>query len=242
MVHRIADHRRASAHHLPPGSPSIEASPLRKNRARGHLRRIRCRNCPMSNCSSGIWMRPASARASAALSLAIRGSSQASSELAQRLEGARITESLRHGKHLLVHLGPPGWLTVHFGMNGSLRHFEDGEDDPPYDRLCLDFADGHHLAYVNPRLLGRVGLARDAAEFIAAERLGPGALNPRFDLAAFERALAGRKRNLKSVLMDQEVVAGIGNVYSDEILFQARLHPRTRSDWLDAATRERLFR
>jgi len=130
------------------------------------------------------------------------------SELAQRLEGARITESLRHGKHLLVHLGPPGWLTVHFGMNGSLRHFEDGEDDPPYDRLCLDFADGHHLAYVNPRLLGRVGLARDAAEFIAAERLGPDALNPRFDLAAFERTLAGRKRNLKSVLMDQEVVRG----------------------------------
>jgi formamidopyrimidine-DNA glycosylase len=163
------------------------------------------------------------------------------SELAQRLEGARITESLRHGKHLLVHLGPPGWLTVHFGMNGSLRHFEDGEDDPPYDRLCLDFADGHHLAYVNPRLLWRVGLARDAAEFIAAERLGPDALNPRFDLAAFERALAGRKRNLKSVLMDQEVVAGIGNVYSDEILFQARLHPRTRSDWLDASARKRLF-
>jgi len=197
----------------------------------------------MSNCSSGIWMRPASARASAALSLAIRGSSQASRP-ASWLNASKVrgSESLRHGKHLLVHLGPPGWLTVHFGMNGSLRHFEDGGDDPPYDRLCLDFADGHHLAYVNPRLLGRVGLARDAAEFIAPERLGPDALNPRFDLAAFERALAGRKRNLKSVLMDQEVVAGIGNVYSDEILFQARLHPRTRSDWLDAATRERLFR
>jgi formamidopyrimidine-DNA glycosylase len=142
------------------------------------------------------------------------------SELAQRLEGARIVKSLRHGKHLLVHLGPPGWLTMHFGMNGSLRHFEDGEDDPPYDRLRLDFADGHHLAYVNPRLLGRVGPARDAAEFIAAQRLGPDALDPRFDLAAFERAIAGRKRDVKSVLMDQEVVAGIGNIYSDEILFR----------------------
>ena len=79
---------------------------------------------------------------------------------------------------------------------------EDSQDDPPYDRLRLDFADGHHLAYVNPRLLGRVGLARDAAEFIAAERLGPDALDPRFDLAAFEQALAGRKRNVKSVLME----------------------------------------
>ena len=164
------------------------------------------------------------------------------SELAQCLEGARIIKSLRHGKHLLVHLGPPGWLTMHFGMNGSLRHFEDGEDDPPYDRVRLDFADGHHLAYVNPRLLGRVGLARDAAEFIAAQRLGPDALDPRFDLAAFERALAGRKRDVKSALMDQEVVAGIGNIYSDEILFQARFNPQTRSDWPDGGARKRLYR
>jgi formamidopyrimidine-DNA glycosylase len=163
-------------------------------------------------------------------------------ELAHRLEGARITASRRHGKHLLVDLGPPGWLTLHFGMNGSLKHFTDGEDDPLYDRVRLDFADGHHLAYLNPRLLGRVGLAPDAEAFVAAERLGPDALDPRFDLAAFEQALAGRKRDTKSVLMDQEVVAGIGNVYSDEILFQARLHPRTRSDWLDAGARKCLFR
>lgn len=131
---------------------------------------------------------------------------------------------------------------MHFGMNGSLRHFEAGEDDPPYDRLRIDFADGHHLAYINPRLLGRVGLARDLAEFITAERLGHDALDPHFDLTAFDGALAGRKRDVKSVLMDQEVVAGIGNLYSDEILFQACLNPRMRSDGLDPATRERLFR
>ena len=112
------------------------------------------------------------------------------SELARRLEGARITESLRHGKHLLVHLGPPGWLTVHFGMNGSLRHFENGEDDPPYDRLCLDFADGHHLAYVNPRLLGRVGLARDAAELLQPNGSAP-MLSTR---ALILRHLSGRLR------------------------------------------------
>ncbi len=162
-------------------------------------------------------------------------------ELARRLEGARMTASRRHGKHLLVDVGPPGWLTLHFGMNGSLKHFTDGEGDPTYDRVRFDFAGGHHLAYVNPRLLGRVGLAPDADAFIAAEGLGPDALDPRFDLAAFELALEGRKRDVKSLLMDQEVLAGVGNIYSDEILFQAGINPRTRCDRLDADARRHLF-
>jgi formamidopyrimidine-DNA glycosylase len=162
-------------------------------------------------------------------------------ELARRLKGARIIASRRHGKHLLVDLGSPGWLTLHFGMTGSLKHFTDGEQDPPYDRVRFDFADGHHLAYINVRLFGRVGLASNANAFITAQGLGPDALDPRFDLAVFEQALAGRKRDVKSLLMDQEVVAGIGNIYSDEILFQARLNPRARCDRLDAEARQRLF-
>jgi len=162
-------------------------------------------------------------------------------ELARRLEGTRIIASRRHGKHLLVDLGPPGWLTLHFGMTGWLKHFTDDEDDPPYDRVRFDFADGHHLAYINARLLGRVGLAADADAFVAAEGLGPDALDPRFDLAAFEQALAGRKRDVKSRLMDKEVMAGIGNIYSDEILFQAGINPRTRCDRLDTSAREHLF-
>jgi formamidopyrimidine-DNA glycosylase len=161
--------------------------------------------------------------------------------LARRLQGARLTQSRRHGKHLLVGLEPRGWLAMHFGMNGSLRHFAAGEDDPPYDRVRFDFAEDHHLAYVNPRLLGRVGLTTDPAFFIAEEGLGPDALDPYFDSAAFERALGGRKRDLKSLLMDQAVIAGIGNIYSDEILFQARLHPRDSSDRLTAGATRRLF-
>lgn len=162
-------------------------------------------------------------------------------ELAPRLEGARMTASRRHGKHLLVDVGPPGWLTLHFGMNGSLKHFTDGEADPTYDRVRFDFAGGHHLAYVNPRLLGRVGLVPDLDAFIAAEGLGPDALDLRFDLAAFELALDGRKRDVKSLLTDQEVLAGVGNIYSDEILFQAGINPRTRCDRLDAGARQHLF-
>jgi formamidopyrimidine-DNA glycosylase len=73
-------------------------------------------------------------------------------ELSRRLRGVRLAESRRHGKHLLVGLDPPGWLTLHFGMNGSLKHFMEGENDPLYDRVRFDFDENHHLAYVNPRL------------------------------------------------------------------------------------------
>jgi formamidopyrimidine-DNA glycosylase len=155
-----------------------------------------------------------------------------------RLEGNRLERSRRHGKHLLVRLARDGWLTLHFGMTGGLRYVEAPDADVPYDRVRLDFAGGS-LAYVNKRMLGRVGLADAADAFIVAEKLGPDALDPAFDLAALSAALDGR-REVKAVLMDQSLVAGIGNLYADEILFQARLHPRTPGRTLDQAKRKAL--
>ena len=134
-----------------------------------------------------------------------------------------------------MRLARDGWLTLHFGMTGDLRYLEPGGDDVRYDRVRLDFGNGR-LAYVNRRMLGRVGLADDADAFIAAEELGPDALDPAFDLAALAAALDGR-RDVKTVLMDQSVVAGIGNIYADEILFQARLHPKTPGRTLSQAKR-----
>ncbi len=158
------------------------------------------------------------------------------------LAGNRLEASRRHGKHLLVRLARGGWLTLHFGMTGGISYFENLADDPPYDRIRLDFEGGRHLAYTNRRMLGRVGLADDADQFIAAEELGPDALDPAFDEAAFAAALAGRRRDVKSVLMDQALLAGIGNIYADEILFQARLHPKTPVEELTKGQRMKLFR
>jgi formamidopyrimidine-DNA glycosylase len=162
--------------------------------------------------------------------------------LVATLEGNRLEASRRHGKHLLVRLARSGWLTLHFGMTGGLSYFENLAQDPPYDRIRLDFEGGGHLAYTNRRMLGRVGLADDADAFIEAEELGPDALDSAFDEAAFAAALAGRRRDVKSVMMDQALVAGIGNIYADEILFQARLHPKTPVDRLTGSQRRKLFR
>jgi formamidopyrimidine-DNA glycosylase len=158
-----------------------------------------------------------------------------------RLRGNRFEDSRRHGKHLLVRLRKDGWLTMHFGMTGDLVWFEAERDDPPYDRVRFDFQGGGRLAYVNRRMLGRVGLTGDAGAFVRAEELGPDALDPAFDLAAFAKALEGRRRDVKSVLMDQALIAGIGNIYADEILFQARVHPKTAVSALSERQRRTLF-
>ena len=73
----------------------------------------------------------------------------------------------------------------------------------PFTRVRLDFASDGCLAYTNKRMIGRVGLVEDAADFIAAEELGPDALDRRFDFDAFKTAVLGIKRDVKSVLMDQ---------------------------------------
>lgn len=161
--------------------------------------------------------------------------------LAKAVEGRSFTATRRHGKHLLARLDRDGWVTFHFGMTGDLVPFAADEEEPRFTRVRFDFADASHLAYVNRRMLGHVGLADDDEAFIAGESLGLDALDPAFDRAAFAAALGSSRRSLKAALMDQSAVAGIGNIYSDEILFQARLHPETKVADLSAAGIDRLF-
>jgi len=158
-----------------------------------------------------------------------------------RLQGAKLVAARRHGKHLMAQIDRGGWLTLHFGMTGALQFVAEPDDEPPFTRVRLDFAGDGSLAYMNKRMIGRVGLADDAADFIAAEKLGADALDGGFDLDAFKTAVRGTERDVKSVLMDQEVLAGIGNIYSDEILFQARINPAERMDGLAPAVLKRLY-
>ena len=160
---------------------------------------------------------------------------------ASSLQGTKLAAVLRHGKHLMAKIDRGGWLTLHFGPAGALKFVGTRDGEPPFTRVRLDFADDGSLAYTNKRMIGRVGLAEDAADFIAAEKLGTDALDRRLDFDAFRTAVLGLKRDVKSVLMEQQVVAGIGNIYSDEILFQARINPTERVDKLSSNELKRLF-
>ncbi|HEY1930597.1 MAG TPA: DNA-formamidopyrimidine glycosylase family protein [Acetobacteraceae bacterium] len=146
----------------------------------------------------------------------------------------------RHGKVLFLEAGDLV-LAMHFGTNGSLQYLADGEAEPGSVRLWLHFADGGRLAYLNPRRIGHVQAVRGIDAFIKETGLGPDVLEAAFDLAAFAAAIDGRRQAIKPVLMDQQRMAGIGNIYADEILFQAKLHPATPANALDKATARRMF-
>jgi formamidopyrimidine-DNA glycosylase len=158
------------------------------------------------------------------------------------LAGHRFRAARRHGKHLFAQIDAGPWLAMHFGMTGEIKYFTGDDPTPDFDRLRIDFVNGAHLAYYDPRLLGRLRLIDDPDRFIADKPLGPDALDPDFDYRGFTAVLDGARCGIKALLMDQTTIAGIGNIYSDEILFQARIHPQTKVGDLDARARQRLYR
>jgi formamidopyrimidine-DNA glycosylase len=160
----------------------------------------------------------------------------------EQLAGRRFESTGRHGKYLFVGLDDGRHLVLHFGMTGYLKSSKGGEETPEHSRAVLELDDGYHLAYVCQRKLGRLSLVEGPEDILAEENLGPDALDDALDLERFRDRLADRRGAIKSALMNQEVVAGIGNVYSDEILFQAKLHPKTPVPDLDRAAIGRIYR
>ncbi len=144
--------------------------------------------------------------------------------LRDALTGSAFRSTRRHGKYLFAALGSAGWLVLHFGMTGFLDYAKDGAEPPDHTRLLVRFANGARLAGVWQRLLGRIALTDDPDRFIRDQDLGPDALG--LGKRTFLDRLGARGGSIKGALMDQSFIAGLGNVYSDEMLFQARIHPR----------------
>lgn len=147
--------------------------------------------------------------------------------LGRALEGARIGAPERRGKWLILP-ADSGHLVLHFGMTGALRWTAHPDENPPGDADRVVFAlDGGELRYQSWRKLGGVWWvsARDPVASVTGP-LGPDAAD--LSLARLRELLDGRRGGIKSALMDQKLVAGIGNELSDEILWRARLSPRER--------------
>jgi formamidopyrimidine-DNA glycosylase len=152
-------------------------------------------------------------------------------DLRSKLEGAELEATRRHGKHLLIELSRGPWLVLHFGMTGRLDYGASDDGAPRHTRLSIEFAGGHRLAGIWQRRLGEIALTRDPESFVQDRGLGPDALDLR--LPAFKDLLARRRGAIKPALMDQRLLAGIGNVYSDEMLFHARFRPDRDTRGLD---------
>lgn len=157
---------------------------------------------------------------------------------ARELAGKTFRRVRRHGKHLFADAGTV-WLHLHFGMTGDLAWYR-GED-PRFARVAFDFAGAWHLAFEDMRLFGVVDLTRDPAVFIEEHRLGPDPLDATFTVTQFLRLLEKRRGAVKSLLMSQDIIAGIGNLYADETLFQTSIHPRRGVDRLSRAEARRIY-
>lgn len=162
-------------------------------------------------------------------------------QLKKMLEGRTLESGLRHGKYLFTETSNGPWLVLHFGMTGFLKYFKDPDHQPSHTRLLLDFANGYHLAYDCQRKLGMMSLTDAPGDFIRKSQLGPDALDPDLDVDQFEQMVKGTSATIKSTLMNQNRIAGIGNIYSDEMLFQAGIHPGAKSQDLGKTEIKRLY-
>jgi len=125
-------------------------------------------------------------------------------------------------------------------MTGSLHYFKNEEQAPPHTRVLFVFAKDYWLAFDDQRKLGEIGLIQNVDEFLKKRALGPDALD--FDVAKFKKVLGKRRGTVKSILMNQKLIAGIGNIYADEILFRVRMYPATEISSLGDKALAKLFR
>jgi formamidopyrimidine-DNA glycosylase len=160
--------------------------------------------------------------------------------LKRAVVGREFSQVRRHGKHLFADAGS-SWLHLHFGMSGDLFYYRDDAQKPRFARVVFEFENGTRLAYDDMRLFGVVDITPDPDAFIAEHGLGPDPLDAAFRLPLFRRMVNGRRGAVKSLLMTQEIIAGMGNLYVDETLYRASIHPRRGVDTLSDAEVKAIF-
>jgi formamidopyrimidine-DNA glycosylase len=139
--------------------------------------------------------------------------------------GEPLVTVTRRGKAQLVTLGDGSTLEVHFRLAGDWVIGRRGDPDPPHERVRLELAGGGRVSLVDPRALSVVRYHPPGA--LPPSSLGPEPLDPGFTVATLQQALAVRRVAIKPALLDQRVVAGVGNIYAAEALWEARIHPGT---------------
>jgi formamidopyrimidine-DNA glycosylase len=148
------------------------------------------------------------------------------------LAGARITGVERRGKHQLLHLDDGRIVHVHFRMNGDWEHGPIDAPLPKFARAVLEFDDDTRLVLVDSRALGTLDV--HGADAVLDLGLGPDAADRTWTAAALGTALGARRGPIKPALLDQRLVAGLGNIYAAEALWRARISPFARADSLTA--------
>ena len=148
-------------------------------------------------------------------------------EMRKILRGCQFSETYRVGKHLFIKTDKTLWVYMHFGMSGDLHYFNEHEEPPRHARMVFYFTNGFRLGFICPRKFERIGLVDDPTEFLKKKGIAPDVLL--ISKEEFSKNLTRKKSAIKSVLLDQSVVAGLGNWLADDVLYRAKVHPETRA-------------
>lgn len=168
------------------------------------------------------------------------------------LVGDRLSEASRHGKHvdlafddgqhLVVSLGRHGWIAWHDDIAAAADAAPPTDDAPAVlARFALDDGSGFELTDAGSWVSLGVFVVDRASEVPAIAKLGPDPADPEYTRADFDRAVVGRRKQIKAILQEQESIAGIGNAYSDEILHTAKVSPVAHAAALDSDALDRLY-
>ena len=162
--------------------------------------------------------------------------------LAERLDGAQIGGLTRRGKYILIELDATGLLLLHLGMSGRITTGGPGDADAKHDHVVLTLDDGTVVRLNDARRFGVLDYLRRGEEVShpLLAGMGPEPLGPDFDGAYLARALAGKMTPIKSALLDQRIVAGLGNIYVCEALYRAGVSPRRLAATVTGARAARL--
>ena len=144
-------------------------------------------------------------------------------EFLARIVGQRFVGFTRRGKYMIFQMEGGDYLIVHLRMPGRLSVEAGDAAADAHTHVLLTLDDGNTLHFRDPRKFGRMWLVQNPSTVVGA--LGPEVWDRSFSVAALAKMLAGRKAPIKALLLDQRIAAGIGNIYADEVLFAARIHP-----------------
>ena len=163
--------------------------------------------------------------------------------LAERLTGAEVLGFRRRAKYMLMRIEGGDSVLIHLGMSGRMLIRQHGSNEPTlHEHVALQTDDAWHIGFIDPRRFGSIDLVRTAEEdshrLLAG--LGPEPLDDTFSARVLTEALAGRRTPIKSALLDQRVVAGLGNIYVCEALYRAGIAPSHQAGDLTRAAIRRL--
>ena len=160
------------------------------------------------------------------------------SYLKQSLEDKRFESSIRHGKYLFVSL-KPRYLIMHFGMTGDLEYYNKKVDQPKFSKVIFQFNNDFNLAYISTRMFGKLDIVDSVEGYIKTKKLGLDSYKMSFE--EFKEAAQKRTAIIKNAFLNQSFIAGVGNIYSDEILFRSKIHPKTKINSLSENKIKELF-